>query len=170
MEGGIKINHIKDIIDLIEKKVPIFIKFYAEWCGHCKNMVTEWKKIEEQNKGKNIAIVEVEESAMKKDGFMEKLQAKVSTVNVSGFPTIGTITYNNNRAIFKPYEGARTAIEMKKEVDKIKQGWGKQSGGKQSGGKQGGSAAKKRTRHKKRSTKRTTKHKRTNKTRTRRRY
>lgn len=164
MEGGIKIIHVKNInqvIDLVEKKVPIFIKFYADWCGHCKSMVPEWHKIEEQAKGKNIAIVEVEESTMKQDGFMAKLEAKVSNVKVDGFPTIGTITYNNNRATFKPYDGGRTADEMMKEVDKIKQGGGgKQSGGKQSGGK------KKRTKHKKRSTRR----KRTNKTRTRRRY
>ena len=168
MEGGIKIIHVKNInqvIDLVEKKVPMFIKFYADWCGHCKSMVPEWHKIEEQAKGKNIAIVEVEESTMKQDGFMEKLKEKVSNVKVDGFPTIGTITYNN-RATFKPYEGGRTADEMMKEVDKIKQsGGGKQSGGKQSGGKQSG-GKKKRTKHKKRSTRR----KRTNKTRTRRRY
>jgi thiol-disulfide isomerase/thioredoxin len=162
MEGGIKIIHVKNInqvIDLVEKKVPIFIKFYADWCGHCKSMVPEWHKIEEQAKGKNIAIVEVEESTMKQDGFMAKLKEKVSNVKVDGFPTIGTITYNN-RATFKPYEGGRTADEMMKEVDKIKQG----GGGKQSRGK------KKRTKHKKRSTKRNTRRKRTNKTRTRRRY
>ena len=157
-EGGMRIMHIKDInqiFGLIDKKVPMFIKFYANWCGHCKTMAPEWQKLIEQakkdHKGKNIAIVEVEEETIKKDGFTDKLKTRVKSLDVNGYPTIGTITYNNNGAVFKPYNKGRVQEAMTEEVNAL-------ANGKQGGGKQGGGGKGKGKR--KRSSKRTTKRKR----------
>jgi len=173
---GVEIKDINQMVDMLDKKVPMVIKFYAEWCGHCKTLAPEWKKVIEnansKHKGKNIAIVAVEDKIMNKDGFMKTLKERVKSLDVNGYPTIGTITYNNG-AVFKPYNKGRIEKEITEEVDVLvnaKQSGGrtKQSGGrtkrsrtkrsrtKQSGGKQsGGKHKKKETKHKKRTTRRT---------------
>jgi thiol-disulfide isomerase/thioredoxin len=141
---GVEIKDINQMVDMLDKKVPMVIKFYAEWCGHCKTLAPEWKKVIEnansKHKGKNIAIVAVEDKIMNKDGFMKTLKERVKSLDVNGYPTIGTITYNNG-AVFKPYNKGRIEKEITEEVDVLvnaKQSGGKQSGGKQSGGKQSG--------------------------------
>jgi len=133
-EGGMRNVHIKDInqmFALIDKKVPMFIKFYADWCGHCKTLAPEWGKVinkaRTDHKGKNIAIVEVEEETITNDGFTDKIKKKVRSLDINGYPTIGTITYDNNGAVFKPYNKGRTQNDMTGEVNalaNLKQGGG----------------------------------------------
>ena len=161
-----KVVHIKDIkemLDMIDKKVPMFIKFYADWCGHCQTMAPEWKKVIEtakpKHQGKNIAIVEVEEKTLSKDGFTDTLKKHVKSLDVNGYPTIGTITYTTNGAVFKPYHNGRIEKDMTAEVDALanakqsggrgKRSRGKHSRGKLSGGKSKRSSKGKRSRSKK---------------------
>ena len=176
-DGGMKVVHIKDIkemLDMIDKKVPMFIKFYADWCGHCQTMAPEWKKVIEtakpKHQGKNIAIVEVEEKTLSKDGFTDTLKKHVKSLDVNGYPTIGTITYTTNGAVFKPYHNGRIEKDMTAEVDALanaKQSGGKRSSsrtkrsssklsrGRHSKGKRSSSKHKKQTKYKKRTTRRT---------------
>ena len=168
---GVEIKDINQMVDMLDKKVPMVIKFYAEWCGHCKTLEPEWNKVIEnansKHKGKNIAIVAVEDKILNKDDFMKTLKARVKSLDVNGFPTIGTITYNNNGAVFKPYDKKRIEKEITEEVDALANA--KQSGGrtkrsrtKRSRTKQSGGRTK-RSRTKRSRTKRSTK--RRNKTR-----
>ena len=49
------------------------IKYYADWCGHCNLMSTEWNNFIENNKDnlikKGISVVEIEEKNIQKVGF-----------------------------------------------------------------------------------------------------
>lgn len=71
------------------------VEFYAPWCGHCKNLVPEYKKAAAALKG--IAKV----------GAVDSDQHKSfgSKYGVTGFPTLKIFTKNKHT----PYQGQRTA-------------------------------------------------------------
>ena len=121
-----------DVLKSFNEKKPMFIKFYATWCGHCKTIEGPWKQVVKTAKAKyadkNIAIVEVESKAMNKE--IDKIIAGTQGLKVDGFPTIGTITYASGKAVFTPYEGERSANAMLKTVESLANGKGvKQMGG-----------------------------------------
>jgi thiol-disulfide isomerase/thioredoxin len=142
---------------MYNKKTPMFIKFYANWCGHCKTIDGPWKELVKKARGElansNIAIVEVESKIMNKD--INKIIETDGLKEVSGFPTIGTITYQNGNAKFTPYEGKRETDAMFAAVKAL--ATGKQGGGskKKSGGStcSGGSAKRRRMRSRTKRTK-----------------
>lgn len=45
-----------------------FIEFYAEWCGHCKNLAPHWDKLGTALKGSSIKIAKLDASNNKKIG------------------------------------------------------------------------------------------------------
>lgn len=62
---------------------PTIVKFYAEWCGHCKSMKEAWDKFAEKYKDSPIEIVEIDGN----DGHNDSLElSKIH--NVTGFPTL----------------------------------------------------------------------------------
>ncbi|XP_050343804.1 protein disulfide-isomerase A6 homolog [Nymphalis io] len=71
------------------------VEFFAPWCGHCKNLVPEYKKAARALKG--IAKVGAVDADQHKD-----LGQKYG---VSGFPTIKIFTGSKHT----PYQGQRTA-------------------------------------------------------------
>ena len=163
-----------DVLAMYNEKKPMFIKFYANWCGHCKTNDVFWKELVKKARGDlanaNIAIVEVESKIMNKD--INKIIETDGLKKVEGFPTIGSITYHGGKAKFTPYEGDRKTGPMFEAVKAL--ATGKQGGGfKRSGGSKkktgstcsGGSAKRTKrssTKHKRTKTKRKhTKHKRT---------
>ena len=105
-----------DVLAMYNEKKPMFIKFYANWCGHCKTNDVFWKQLvskareDKDVKNANVAIVEVESKNMNKD--INKIIDTEGLKKVEGFPTIGTITYTNGKALFKPYEGNRETNAM----------------------------------------------------------
>ncbi|CAF1340758.1 unnamed protein product [Adineta steineri] len=73
------------------------IEFYASWCGHCKNLVPEWKRAATALKG-IVKIGAVDADTHKSLG---------SQYGVSGFPTIKV--FGANKGSPTNYQGGRTA-------------------------------------------------------------
>jgi len=76
--------------------------FHASWCGHCKNFLPEWEKLQELSKSLQIETVDYEVTNNKE--IMQK-------AGIKGYPTI-RITNNNNEY---DYHGERTATDILKE-------------------------------------------------------
>ena len=96
-----------ELLTIYESGTPIFIEFYANWCGHCKTLAPEWKKlIHSVSKDKNLAIVSVESKVMNKN--IDKITKQSGVGKVSGFPTIGLIKGKK----WIPYEKGRTSKDM----------------------------------------------------------
>jgi len=84
-------------------KKDFFLWFYADWCGHCKSMEPEWKKLVKKCGNKyNLARVKDDQ----KDNLINNLGQ-----SVQGFPTLGS-TANSNSGNFNTYSGARTADDF----------------------------------------------------------
>jgi thiol-disulfide isomerase/thioredoxin len=154
------ITQMSEVLRMFNEKKPMFIKFYAVWCGHCKTIDGPWKqliksaKADSAIKGANVAIVEIESKVIGKE--LDKITSGTKNLKVDGYPTIGSITYEHGNPVFKAFSGERSTPAMLSVVKELAKG--KQSGGKQTGGSRRRKV--KRTRKNKRSTKRSTKRKR----------
>jgi thiol-disulfide isomerase/thioredoxin len=97
-------------------KKDFFLWFYADWCGHCKTMEPEWKKLVKKCGNKyNLARVRDDQ----KDQLINNLGQ-----NVQGFPTLGSTNNSggnsgnnsgnsgNNSGNFNTYSGARTSDDF----------------------------------------------------------
>eukprot|EP01025_Chloroclados_australasicus_P026882 TRINITY_DN2669_c0_g2_i2.p1 TRINITY_DN2669_c0_g2~~TRINITY_DN2669_c0_g2_i2.p1 ORF type:complete len:950 (+),score=137.83 TRINITY_DN2669_c0_g2_i2:247-2850(+) len=73
-----------------------YVKFYAPWCGHCKNMIPVWNELAAADNGINVAKVDC---TVHKD--------LASKFEVRGFPTI--ILFKSNGEQVK-YSGARSIL------------------------------------------------------------
>ena len=72
---------------------PLFVMYFAEWCGHCKRTKPEFEKLMNSYNG-NVKVMLVDaEAAENKD--------LVKSQNVKGFPTI---RYYPNGLSSKPIE------------------------------------------------------------------
>ena len=130
----------KVVLTLFNGGTPMFAEFYANWCGHCKTLAPEWKKLIETIKVPNdqtLAIVSVESAVINKD--IEKVIEQSGLGKVNGFPTIGLIKEKK----FISYEGKRDASSMLKFINE-------NVGSKMGGG--GGRSTRKRTKRKRSST------------------
>uniref|UniRef100_A0A158QNB7 Protein disulfide-isomerase A6 homolog n=1 Tax=Haemonchus placei TaxID=6290 RepID=A0A158QNB7_HAEPC len=107
------------------------VEFFAPWCGHCKNLVPEYKKAATALKG--IAKVGAVD--------MTVHESLGSTYRVQGFPTIKIFAANKDKPI--DYNGARTAqgisstvlAEIKNTVTSRLEGPGQGKGKDDSGSK-----------------------------------
>ena len=120
---------IKDVKQMFDNKKPMFIEFYADWCGHCKSLVPMWKKLTDSlvknNSDENMALVAIE-SKVHNDAIITEIKEKAK-FGIDGYPTVGAIVFENGTPKFKSYNGDRTAGPMYNFIEKeiLK----KQSGG-----------------------------------------
>jgi len=111
---GVKTNP-NEVSTLFNNGTPMFVEFYANWCGHCKTLAPEWKKLIKmievpEYEDKKLAIVSVESEAINKD--IEKVIEQSGLGKVEGFPTIGLIKGKK----FVSYNGKRDAASMLKFI------------------------------------------------------
>ena len=77
--------------------------FYANWCGHCKDMESEWNNLEKDCKHKyNVARV--------RDDMKDKLVHNLGSI-ATGFPTIVTI---RNGKVVATHNKERNSSELLK--------------------------------------------------------
>jgi thiol-disulfide isomerase/thioredoxin len=128
-KGKVKTDR-SEVLKQYNKGTPMFVEFYANWCGHCKTLAPEWKNLtnmiesEYKDKDKDLAIVSIESGVIHKD---IDTVLKDAHITVNGFPTIGLIRKNNNKK-FLSYDGKRDAASMLKFIKK--EAFGIMEGGK----------------------------------------
>jgi len=80
---------------LLESKLPVFVKFFAPWCGHCKSLAPAWDKAATSLKGL-VNIVHVD------CNVEQQLCAKF---DIKGYPTLKL--FKNKGKYVKDYQQAR---------------------------------------------------------------
>ena len=65
-------------------QTPTFVKFFAPWCGHSKNMLPDYEKVKSEYDGKKINGKNVSIKMYNSDTEKEK----VKEYGVKGFPTL----------------------------------------------------------------------------------
>jgi len=67
-------------------KIVAYGKIYANWCGHCKAMEHDWKRLEKKMRHLKCVNIESEEKDHKIPAFNKKHKTNLALQN--GFPTI----------------------------------------------------------------------------------
>lgn len=77
---------------------PLFIKFFAPWCGHCKSLAPVWEELARTLAG-DVRVAEIDATAE---------EALARAWGVDRFPELKLATFNKVYA----YSGSRDLVEM----------------------------------------------------------
>ena len=83
--------------------------FYADWCGHCKNMHTDWDRAASQMNGDDVKMVKVN-CGNPKDKAHQSITRKY---DISGYPTIMLL---ENGEPISEYKDGRTEQDFRAYV------------------------------------------------------
>lgn len=80
------------------------VLFYADWCGHCKNIKPVWDSASKKISNENVKMIKVNcgEDNSKHTQIVEKY-------NIQGFPTIKLL---NNGKVEEDYNGGRGVNDL----------------------------------------------------------
>jgi protein disulfide-isomerase-like protein len=81
--------------------VPVFVEFYAPWCGHCKALAPEFDILATSFRGQSAKIASVD---------ADKHRDLGGRFDVKGFPTIKYFPAGSQKP--EDYSGGRTAADM----------------------------------------------------------
>ena len=59
------VNHIKEDqfeAEVLKSEVPVFVDFYAEWCGPCKMMAPILEQVSEETPDVKFAAIDVDDA------------------------------------------------------------------------------------------------------------
>jgi thiol-disulfide isomerase/thioredoxin len=99
-------RNLNKLNSMLPKK-DFFLWFYADWCGHCKSMESEWKKLVTKCGNKyNLARV--------RDDHKDQLINNMGD-NIQGFPTLVS---NKPDGDLNTYEGPRTVPYFMEHIKK----------------------------------------------------
>ena len=96
----------KNFADTLKSAKYVMVKFYAPWCGHCKNMAPDYIKLSELVKDNDVVIGELDATVETKTAEQYEIQGYPSMkFFVDGVPI--------------DYQEARTADQMFEWIKKV---------------------------------------------------
>ena len=90
-----------------DEKIKTFVLFYAPWCGHCKTVMPDFDKLENDSEIKNLPIIIKKINCDTSPEIAEKH-------GIQGFPTLKLLNndINDNTSVVE-YEGERNFSSFK---------------------------------------------------------
>jgi protein disulfide-isomerase A1 len=96
----------KNFADTLKSAKYVMVKFYAPWCGHCKNMAPDYIKLSELVKDNDVVIGELDATVETKTAEQYEIQ---------GYPSMKFFV----DGVSIDYQEARTADQMFEWIKKV---------------------------------------------------
>jgi thiol-disulfide isomerase/thioredoxin len=110
LKGSFEIEAFDNAPDQSNDSDALFIMYYAEWCGHCKKTMPEFKKLMDSYNG-NVKIIAI-------DSESEENKDLVKSQNIKGFPTIRYYP-SGLSGDHQEYDGGRTQDDFMQYLNSL---------------------------------------------------